>query len=76
MKKFIKEKIEVLITESITCDVCKQTFEQKDVVNFQEMLSISFTGGFGSIFGDGAQVSCDICQKCLNNKLGDYIKVK
>ena len=45
-----------------------------DVVEFQEFHSIWVQGGYGSVFGDGSDVSVDFCQRCLKELIGLYIK--
>ena len=59
---------------SITCDRCRQTW-QADTVDAAEFTSIDFTGGYGSIFGDGSQVKLDLCQRCLKTALGLWLRV-
>jgi hypothetical protein len=29
-------------------------------------------GGCASVFGDGNEVSCDLCQGCLKELIGDF----
>ena len=59
---------------SITCDRCGQTW-QADTVDAAEFTSIDFTGGYGSIFGDGSHVELDLCQQCLKQTLGQWLRV-
>ena len=59
---------------SITCDRCKQTW-QADTVDAAEFTSIDFTGGYGSIFGDGSQIKLDLCQQCVKTVLGLWLHV-
>ena len=63
---------------SITCDVCKKEFStdiyNADCMEVQEFISIAFTGGYASIFGDGDSFELDMCQDCLKEKLGDYLR--
>jgi hypothetical protein len=57
------------------CDICGKEFEniKKNIIQIQEMYQIKFTGGYGSIFGDGNEIECDICQECLMNMIkGKY----
>lgn len=69
------EPVEVKQIVGCTCDVCKKSYRKdEDVVEFQEMVHISFTGGYGSIFGDMDQFELDICQHCLKEKLGEHIR--
>ena len=54
------------------CDVCQKEFKGSDA---QEMIHIDTVGGYMSIFGDGSKIELDICQHCLKEKLGKYIRV-
>jgi len=70
-------EVEEQIFDSITCDVCKKKYtENEDDFEIQEFQCIHFRGGYGSIFGDGVEMECDICQHCLNTKLGDFLVSK
>lgn len=70
----IKE-VEVEELVGITCDRCKTTFDAKDYIETQEFHHINFSGGFGSVFGDGSIVEADICQKCLLELIKDFMRV-
>lgn len=75
MKTYKKQIQETNIPVTITCDVCKKEFDcEKDIMEIQEFNWIEFTGGFESIFGDGSTFELDICQYCLKNKLGKYLR--
>lgn len=75
-------KVDAEEVESIVCDVCKKEYLKKDELDvggsgrleLQEFTHIRFTGGWGSVFGDGCSMGADICQHCLKEKLGDYIR--
>jgi hypothetical protein len=41
----------------------------------QEFTYIEAVGGYHSIFGDGSRVSLDICQYCLKETLGEWLKI-
>jgi len=73
--KTVKLLKEIEIPELIICDVCKKKIEHNDYIETQEMTSIRFIGGYGSAFGDGAEVELDICQSCFMEKLGKYVRV-
>lgn len=61
--------------ETIICDICKKQFDiEKDWMETQEFLHIHLIGGYGSILGDESNVRCDICQHCLQDKLGKYLR--
>ena len=77
-----KKMQDVVIKESISCDVCGTTYEYptpegstEAVFEIQEFTRLNFTGGYGSVFGDGDNVRLDICQGCLKEKLGKYLRI-
>jgi len=47
----------------MACDKCRKYYD--DPYEIQEFHQISFTGGYGSAFGDMTKIECDICQHCL-----------
>lgn len=57
------------------CDVCKTRYSENDYSDYQEFIHINVVCGYGSIFGDGDTIQLDICQHCLNEKLGKYIRI-
>lgn len=73
MKKFEDRPIQFPTT--LLCDCCgrEATIGASDF-EAQAFVSLDFVGGYNSIFGDGTQVSLDICQYCLNEKLGTCLK--
>jgi len=65
-----KEKI-----TSICCDRCLR--EDTDVMEIQEYLRYSDTGGYSNhVFGDMTRWSIDLCQDCVKEVLGRWIKVE
>jgi len=75
MKKYKEEYIKREFLDSIVCDICQTEYNyEQDELELQEFISINFTGGYGSIFGDGMNVKLDICQHCLYMLIGGYIK--
>ena len=77
----IKSK-EVLIPEHITleleaivCDNCKTEISVDDVMEIQEVHTIRFVGGYSSVFGDGNQIECHLCQRCLYEMIKDCLRV-
>ena len=63
--------------ESVTCDICKTEYKHTDSydMEIQEFLHIDFIGGYSSIFGDGSFVRGNICQQCLQKKLGEFLRI-
>lgn len=58
---------------AFVCDVCGREFSADDM-EIQEFHHIRFTGGYGSVFGDGTRVECDICQHCLEKMIGEFCR--
>ena len=64
-----------LVTK-LTCDVCKRVADKDDDIwEFQEFSEISFTAGYGSVLGDMNNVAIDLCQHCLKEKLGPWLRI-
>jgi len=57
------------------CDKCKKEFCSDNWIECQEFHHISFRGGYGSVFGDGASVDCDLCQHCLMELIKSYCRI-
>ena len=68
--------IQTLVTglESITCSRCKKVITPDDFVEWQELQSIDFIGGYGSKFGDGIKIRIDLCQQCLYDLCKDFVE--
>ncbi len=63
------------VVNQIVCDRCgKKTTRPES--EFHEMTSIGFKAGYGSIFGDGNHVEIDLCQHCLRETLGAWLRVR
>lgn len=65
----------VSVVHQIRCDRCGKETERGEV-GFQEMTSIGFDAGADSIFGDGNRVELDLCEPCLRDTLGAWLRVK
>jgi hypothetical protein len=71
------EDVEKCVPKRVTCDVCKKIFDyEKDIMEVQEFTLIDFIAGYGSIFGDMSRVKCEICQDCLKEKLGEFLRIE
>jgi hypothetical protein len=68
------ETIEKEVCISITCDICKKVYSTDDIFETQEFTYIRNDCGYGSVFGDGEVIELDICQHCLKEILGKYIR--
>lgn len=60
----------------IVCDRCHREMGP-DVTDteLQERTAIRFRAGYGSVFGDGNLVEADICQHCLQEVFGKYLRI-
>ena len=66
---------ELPFVAKIVCDRCG--FEElSDQPSSFEMTSIAFRAGYGSHFGDGSLVAIDLCESCLHEVLGPWLRVK
>ena len=82
-KKRIEIKQEKDVVISMSCDICKKEYFYEDgIVNtgdhiyeMQEFTHIRFTGGYGSVFGDGDSYELDICQHCLKDLVGSHLRL-
>ena len=66
--------IQTEAVSAITCDRCQVSFTEADD-DWYEMVSIEFAAGYGNIFGDGNRVAIDLCQHCLKQTLGPYLRI-
>ena len=62
--------------QSLICDRCG-THANRDGQDceFQEFTSIQYRAGYGSVFGDGNRVEVDLCQHCVKDTLGSWLRI-
>ena len=73
---------EISIPIGLICDVCKKEYKISgehvtkinDEMEIQEFVRINTVGGYNSVFGDGREIKLDMCQKCFNEKLGEFVQ--
>ncbi|MEX3932163.1 hypothetical protein AB4Y32_10190 [Paraburkholderia phymatum] len=59
-----------------TCDRCGRRMTPDDADReWHERVSIACHGGFHSIFGDGCAISVDLCQHCVRDTLGEWLRI-
>jgi hypothetical protein len=91
MKNYKTTQVREYRLVSITCDVCKKEFKSGFDLEFDDMISLEkYYGGDSPFkkeksFGDESivediefedvKVSLDICQHCLKEKLGDFVRI-
>lgn len=73
MKLYLTETKQVERITAWICDKCQERYD--DPFEMQEFHHIDFVGGYGSVFGDGNQVLCDLCQDCLKELLGPFLRI-
>lgn len=76
MKWFKLELKQVHTVRGIECDRCRAIYANmgNEVFEYQEFLHIYIDGGYQSVFGDGARLECDLCQRCAKELLGQYLR--
>ena len=65
----------VSVVDQIRCDRCNKEVHRSEP-GFEQMTSIGFDAGYGSIFGDGNRVEIDLCETCLRDTLGTWLRVR
>ncbi len=57
-----------------TCDRCQRRMTPKDG-EWHERLAFDHSCGFDSVFGDRSTISLDLCQHCVREALGQWLRV-
>lgn len=70
-----KKKQTATVVVGFKCDRCGKDVSCDDTYEYQESLHINFVGGYGSVFGDGTKVECDLCQNCLQELIKDFCHI-
>lgn len=58
-----------------TSDRCKRRLTPDKLGEWQERLSFDQSCGFDSVFGDGSTISLDLCQHCVLQVLGEWLRI-
>ena len=74
MKHYTEVMKKVKMIDGVVCDKCGKRITMDDIVEYNEMFTYSFIGGYGSVFGDGIEMEIDLCQSCFKEVLGKYLK--
>jgi len=63
-------------TKVVICDRCgKSMSEDEPYAGYNNRTQIRFRAGYASLFGDGNKVEGDLCDQCLHDMLGPYLRV-
>jgi hypothetical protein len=74
--QYTRTKTVTLIETYATCDRCgREMVLNNQDCEYQERVAIRFRAGYGSIFEDGSLVESDICQHCLQDVFGKYLRI-
>ncbi len=76
-KKTIKREYEDEIVESITCDICKITFDRKWGAGNFDVLETKISFGSGTLYpegGYGETIEFDICPDCFVDTIAPFIE--
>lgn len=67
----------VTVTETyVTCDRCgREMRPDTPDLEHQERVAVRFRAGYASAFGDGSLVEMDLCQHCVKDVLGRWLRV-
>jgi len=66
-------------TAGMRCDRCNAEARLHGDISglwdFQEFLCVDFTAGYGAkAFADGIHYSCELCENCVKDLLGSYLR--
>lgn len=60
----------------VICDRCaKRMSDDAPYEGYNNRTQIRFRAGYASLFGDGNKVEGDLCDQCLHDLLGPYLRV-
>jgi hypothetical protein len=75
-KAMRQTRIKTIQAGITVCDRChREMVPDGSDCEHQERIAIRFRAGYGSVFGDGNLVEADICQHCLQEVLGKYLRI-
>lgn len=57
------------------CDRCQRRLTSDEPGEWQERLSFDQSCGFDSVFGDDNTISLDLCQHCVREVLGQWLRI-
>jgi hypothetical protein len=60
--------------KQLRCDRCERVAEDGES-EYYEYTSVEYKAGYRSILGDGNLIEIDLCQHCLKETLGPWLRV-
>lgn len=74
----IHERVRKTISElsALICDKCGKRIDAADTFEMQEVLSLTIHGGYAAVLGDGDVYDLDMCQECVKDVLGPYLRLR
>lgn len=82
MINYKMQKVTSRVESEIICDVCLKNYSldvnkhPEQQLYVQEFVNIYHYGGYASIFGDGSEIKCNICQDCFKKILETFMSDK
>lgn len=73
MREYKRRTVQEVV--ACTCDRCKRRLTADEPGEWQERLSFDQGCGFESVFGDGSTISLDLCQHCVQQVLGEWLRI-
>lgn len=70
----VMEQVSVLQVNALVCDRCGHRADMESGAS-QEFLQLHNTGGYGSVIGDGVTVDLDLCEPCVKEVLGPWLRI-
>jgi len=60
----------------VICDRCgKRMSDDEPYEGYNNRTQIRFRAGYASLFGDGNKIEGDLCDNCLHDLLGPYLRI-
>lgn len=67
-------RVKTAVVTALTCDKCNTQYDITETIEVQEFLRVRFTGGYAAVLGDGSSYELDLCQYCVKDLLGPYLR--
>jgi len=58
----------------VECDVCGELYPA-DSVEGKQFVNYRATGTSESVFGEGNNIECDICETCMYSTFANYMRI-